>query len=103
MPALTMKSLQGVSFDIVINGTAASLGNELPAVPASVFHEARFVYDMMYSRQPTVFMKWALNQGAAQAADGLGMLVEQAAVGFEIWHGVKVRTAPVIAALRQGV
>jgi len=101
--AMEMKSLQGVSFDIVINGTAASLGNELPAVPASVFHEARFVYDMMYSRQPTVFMKWALNQGAAQAADGLGMLVEQAAVGFEIWHGVKVRTAPVIAALRQGV
>jgi len=57
----------------------------------------------MYAHQPTVFMKWALNQGAEKAADGLGMLVEQAAAGFEIWHGVKVKTAPVIASLRQGV
>lgn len=101
--ALEMKSLAGKSFDIVINGTAASLGNALPAVPADVFHGAHFVYDMMYAHQPTIFMKWALNQGAKKAADGLGMLVEQAAAGFEIWHGVKVQTAPVIAALRQGV
>lgn len=101
--ALEMKSLAGKSFDIVINGTAASLANALPAVPADVFHGAHFVYDMMYAHQPTIFMKWALNQGAKKAADGLGMLVEQAAAGFEIWHGVKVQTAPVIAALRQGV
>lgn len=101
--ALEMKALQGESFDIVINGTAASLANELPAVPPCVFHQASFVYDMMYARQPTIFMQWALNQGAQTAVDGLGMLVEQAAVGFEIWHGIKVQTAPVIAVLRQGV
>ncbi len=101
--AVEMKSLAGESFDIVINGTAASLGNTLPAMPADVFHGVNLVYDMMYAHQPTIFMKWALNQGAKKAVDGLGMLVEQAAVGFEIWHGVKVQTAPVIAALRQGV
>jgi shikimate dehydrogenase len=101
--AVAMNALEGESFDIVINGTAASMGHQLPAVPVSVFHGARFVYDMMYARQPTIFMKWALDNGAEKAVDGLGMLVEQAAAGFEIWHGVKVQTAPVIATLRQGV
>ncbi len=100
---LEMKTLSNESFDIVINGTAASLGNELPAVSADVFSGGAFVYDMMYARQPTVFMKWALDQGATRAVDGLGMLVEQAAAGFEIWHGKAVQTAPVIEALRQGV
>ena len=101
--AMPLKALEGESFDIVINGTAASLGNELPPVPASLFEEVSFAYDMMYAHQPTVFMRWALDHGADEAADGLGMLVEQAAAGFEIWHGVRVETGPVIAALRQGV
>ena len=101
--AMPLKALEGESFDIVVNGTAASLGNELPPVPASIFHGVRFAYDMMYAQQPTVFMRWALDHGAAEVADGLGMLVEQAAAGFEIWHAVSVETAPVIAALRQGV
>jgi shikimate dehydrogenase len=101
--AVEMKALQGESFDIVINGTAASLSNELPAVPPCVFHQTGFTYDMMYAKQPTIFMQWALNQGAETAVDGLGMLVEQAAVGFEIWHGIKVQTAPVIAVLSQGI
>ena len=90
-------------FDIIINGTAASLKGELPEIPVHIFHDGPFVYDMMYASQPTVFMKWALDNGASSVADGLGMLVEQAAAGFEIWHGVKVQTAPVIEALRQGV
>jgi len=98
-----MKLLADEQFDVVINGTAASLGNTLPAVPSSIFSKHTFVYDMMYARQPTVFMKWALDNGAARAADGLGMLVEQAAAGFSIWHGIEVDTAPVIEALRQGV
>ena len=101
--AVALKALRGESFDMVINGTAASLGSELPPVPDSVFSGVQFVYDMMYSRQPTVFMRWALDHGAVEAADGLGMLVEQAAAGFTIWHGVEVETGPVIAALRQGV
>lgn len=98
-----MNSLADELFDVVINGTAASLGNDLPAVPSNIFSKDTFVYDMMYARQPTVFMKWALDHGAARAADGLGMLVEQAAAGFVIWHGLEVDTAPVIEALRQGV
>lgn len=101
--AVAMNALEGERFDIVINGTASSLGDELPGVPASVFAHARFAYDMMYAKQPTSFIRWALDNGAQRAADGLGMLVEQAAAGFAIWHGVEVETAPVIEALRQGV
>ena len=101
--AVDMKELHAHSFEIIVNGTASSLHGELPGVPAEIFRSTLFVYDMMYARQPTLFMKWALDMGARQVTDGLGMLVEQAALGFEIWHGVKVKTAPVISALRQGV
>jgi len=101
--AVDMKALQGEQFDLVINGTAASLGNALPDVSPDIFAGGAVVYDMMYARQPTVFMKWALDKGAVQAIDGLGMLVEQAAAGFEIWHGREVDTRPVIESLRQGV
>ncbi len=101
--AISMKALNVESFDIVINGTAASLDNTLPDVPKEIFRPGCFVVDMMYAQQPTLFMKWALDNHADRACDGLGMLVEQAAEGFEIWHGAKVRTDLVIEALRQGV
>lgn len=100
--AVDMKALDGEPFDLVINGTAASLSNALPDISPDIFAGGAFVYDMMYARQPTVFMKWALDSGATQAVDGLGMLVEQAAAGFEIWHGREVDTRPVIESLRQG-
>lgn len=101
--ALSMNGLKEQSFDIVINGTAASLNNALPKVPASIFKPDCFVVDMMYAKQATLFMKWALEHGAEKVTDGLGMLVEQAAAGFEIWHDKQVQTAPVIETLRQGV
>ena len=59
-----------------------------------------FCYDLMYSSDKTVFIKWAIENEALRAADGLGMLVEQAAESFFIWHGVKPNTAKVIEALK---
>ena len=56
---------------------------------------------MMYSNEPTAFVKWGQEQGAAIALDGLGMLVEQAAESFWLWRGVHPDTAPVIAMLRE--
>ena len=88
-------------FDIVINGTSASLKGDLPALPDSIFRGNSCSYDMMYSAQATPFMQWSNENGASQVFDGLGMLVEQAAEAFFIWRGVKPETASVIQTIRQ--
>ncbi len=91
--------LKGQHFDLVINGTAASLAGEVPPIPAEVVQDAA-CYDMMYGREPTAFLRWAAQHGAGQCMDGLGMLVEQAAESFYLWRGVRPRTQPVIETLR---
>ncbi len=55
---------------------------------------------MMYGKGLTPFLELAQRQGAARLADGLGMLVEQAAESFFVWRGVRPLTAPVIAKLK---
>jgi shikimate dehydrogenase len=86
------------SFDLVLNGTAASLAKELPPLPGTVFATGALAYDMMYGRD-TPFLAFARRHGA-RTSDGLGMLVEQAAEAFWVWRGVRPVTAPVIAMLR---
>jgi shikimate dehydrogenase len=90
----------GQHFDVVINGTAASLAGQALALPASLDVSGGFAYDLVYAREPTPFMRWAEARGASGTSDGLGMLVEQAAESFLVWRGVRPQTAPVIAALR---
>lgn len=85
-------------FDLVINATAASLAGKLPPLSPRIFTAGTLAYDMMYGRD-TPFLAFARSHGAA-TADGLGMLVEQAAEAFYLWRGVRPDTAPVIAALR---
>ena len=88
-------------YDLIINATAAGLDNQVPPVPESVLASHSICYDMMYNlKQPTAFVRWAQNNAAAKAIDGLGMLVEQAAESFFIWRGLRVDTASVIANLR---
>lgn len=87
-------------FDLIINGTSASLQGDLPPISANVIGAGTVVYDMMYSLQTTTFNQWALDQGATLVFDGLGMLVEQAAESFRIWRGVSPETRPVIDELR---
>ncbi len=93
--------LDGSSFDIVINGTSASLKGEVPPLPDALLAKGALCYDMMYAAQPTAFMLWADDHNSSHIADGLGMLVEQAAESFLIWRGTKPQTAPVIAAVRE--
>ncbi|MBL3823618.1 MULTISPECIES: shikimate dehydrogenase [unclassified Marinobacter] len=87
-------------YDLIINGTSASLQGDLPPLSPKVIAEKTVIYDMMYSLQTTTFNQWALEQGAQIVHDGLGMLVEQAAESFRIWRGISPATRPVIEELR---
>ncbi|WP_421867861.1 shikimate dehydrogenase [Motiliproteus sp.] len=87
-------------FDLIINGTSASLQGELPPLPAGVLKPGGWCYDMMYGAEPTPFMVWGEQQEAGRVIDGLGMLVEQAAESFRIWRGVRPQSAAVIDAVR---
>lgn len=95
------ESLQGSQFDLVLNATSASLTGDLPPLPEGLFAKISLAYDLMYSQQATPFMLWAKQQGAAQTADGLGMLVEQAAEAFFLWRGVRPVTQQLVERLRQ--
>ncbi|MCX5544582.1 shikimate dehydrogenase [Paraburkholderia sp. CNPSo 3076] len=86
-------------YDVIVNATAGSLDAALPECDERAFGTGTLAYDMMYGAQPTVFMRHAQALGA-RAADGLGMLVEQAAESFFVWRGVRPEGAPVLAALR---
>lgn len=94
--------LEGL-FDLIINGTSASLSGELPPIPETVIHPQTTCYDMMYGAEPTVFNQWAANLNAAATLDGLGMLVEQAAEAFNLWRGVRPESGPVIETIRSNL
>ena len=83
-------------FDIVLNGTSASMTGVLPPVPASAFSAATLAYEMVYGRGLTPFLRLAKDAGVPRLADGVGMLVEQAAEAFVWWRGVRPETQTVI-------
>jgi len=88
-------------FDLVINASSAGLSGEMPSLPATLLTERSCCYDMVYGSEPTVFMRWAAQEAAWAVADGLGMLVEQAAESFYLWRQVRPETRPVINNLRE--
>lgn len=89
----------GESFDIVVNATSASLRGELPPLDPYAFARGALAYDLVYGKGQTPFLTLAVNAGAGRLADGVGMLVEQAARAFEWWRGVRPSTAPLIEKL----
>lgn len=101
LQAAAFDELEG-TFDLVVNGTSAGLGGELPAISASVIKPGHTVcYDMIYGRETTTFNRWAHEQGAAVCIDGLGMLVEQAAEAFTLWRNARPDSALVLKVLRE--
>ena len=94
------EDLAGQQFDLIINGTAASLQGDLPPLPEGILADGAWCYDMMYGAEETPFNAWARQRGAEKTIDGLGMLVEQAAESFFMWRHVRPDTAPVISAIR---
>lgn len=88
-------------FDFIINATSASLENKKPPL-APHFLKGACCIDLAYRQHElTPFLEWAKAQQAAMTIDGLGMLVEQAALAFALWHGKQPQTADVLRALRQ--
>ncbi|WP_028209195.1 shikimate dehydrogenase [Paraburkholderia nodosa] len=83
-------------FDLVVNATSASLTGELPPVPPSVFSPDGTAYELAYGKRLTPFLRLARNAGVHGVADGVGMLVEQAAEAFVWWRGVRPLTAAAI-------
>jgi shikimate dehydrogenase len=95
-----LDGLDGQGFDLIINATSAGLKGGAPAIPGGCLAPGGWAYDMLYGEAALPFLHWSKKQGASQALDGLGMLVEQAAESFFLWRGVRPLTAPVIALLR---
>lgn len=100
LAACGLEDLGDTSFDLILNATAAELSDSPMSLPTSILGAERTVcYDLMYGAD-TAFLAWARQAGCARACDGLGMLVEQAAESFELWHGVRPDTGPLRDRLR---
>jgi shikimate dehydrogenase len=93
--------IPGPAYDLIINATAASLHGQMPALPDGLAGKNTLCYDMAYGRAPTPFTAWAEEQNAGMVCKGWGMLVEQAAVSFELWRGIYPDTRPVLQLLAQ--
>jgi len=88
-------------FDFILNATSAARGGTLPPLPMSLAGHRTLAVDLGYADAAFPFMAWARAAGCRDVVDGLGMLVEQAAESFQLWHGVRPDTDPVYAALRE--
>ncbi|WP_256646019.1 shikimate dehydrogenase [Thermomonas paludicola] len=86
-------------FDLLVNATSASRGGTLPALPMGLAAPRSAAVDLSYGEAAVSFLAWARAAGCSHAVDGLGMLVEQAAESFLLWHGVRPETEAVYAAL----
>ena len=97
--AVALDAIPAAPFDLVVNATSASVRGEASSLPDGVFARGALAYDMAYGPAADAFLSRARGHGL-RAADGLGMLVEQAAESFFLWRGKRPATAPVIAELR---
>ena len=87
-------------WDLVLNASASSLSDAAPELPSGLYASSGCAYDLMYAAQPTAFMRQAQADGARQTHDGLGMLVEQAAESFYLWHCLRPETDSVLRMIR---
>jgi shikimate dehydrogenase len=88
------------SFDLLVNATSAGTLGQSLSLPFSLAASRAVCYDLGYGKSAFSFLAWARAAGALHAYDGLGMLVEQAADAFALWHGKRPETEPVYQSLR---
>jgi len=99
--AIRLDEIPAEHFDLIVNGTSSSLNHDAPAIDPETFDDCALAYDLVYAPEATPFMRLAQRGGARAVADGLGMLIEQAAESFLFWRGVRPDTAPVYRELRR--
>jgi shikimate dehydrogenase len=91
-----LNDIPRLNWQIVINATSSGLSQQRPDIDASHLQSCELAYDMMYGKEPTAFLNWSQQHGVPICADGIGMLVAQAAESFQLWRGVKPELAPVL-------
>ena len=97
----THLALKGDTYDLIINATSAGHTGAMPRLPGQLLAVGGAAYDLSYGSAHAPFSAWAKSQGAAVIADGLGMLVAQAAEAFTLWRGRKPDVEPVLVSLRE--
>ena len=79
-----------VKIDILINATSLGLqGKGLLPISQKDLHRDLVIYDLIYNPQITPLLKIARRAGVKKAVNGLGMLIHQGAIAFQIWTGKK--------------
>ncbi|ALV90824.1 MULTISPECIES: shikimate dehydrogenase [Pantoea] len=101
--AARFTDLSSNTFDLIINATSSGVDGKVPPLPDTLISAQTRCYDMFYQQGLTPFLLWCQQHGAHQLADGLGMLVGQAAHAFQLWHGTMPEITPVIAQLKQAM
>lgn len=96
----THLALKGDRYDLVINATSAGHAGTLPRLPGLLLAPGAACYDLSYGAAHEPFRAWAATQGAALIADGLGMLLEQAAASYALWRGRHPQTQGLLDSLR---
>lgn len=87
--------LKNTRVDVVIDGTGFHSAPQLPE--RLDLSENSLCYDLKYGKTSNLFMRWAHKKNCQHIAEGLGMLVEQAAEAFFIWTGKRPNTFPVLS------
>lgn len=86
-PLFDFEALKNEKVDLVVNATSIGMkANEAPPMDLHVFKNKVSVYDLTYFPSETLFLKEAKKLGLS-LANGLGMLVNQGALAFELWTG----------------
>lgn len=98
--ASNFSDIPDLPYQLVINATSSGLTGQRPDISTKHLKLCQLAYDMLYGAEPTPFLLWAKQQGAAQCADGLGMLLSQAGEAFYIWRGKLPDITPVMAMLK---
>ena len=86
-------------FDLIINATSAARDGSVPTWPRSIVGPRCAAVDLNYGEVAIPFLAWGRASGCHDVVDGLGMLVEQAAASFALWHGVRPETDAVYDSL----